>query len=144
MIGTIVRQCAKVDFYQGCCQRSASESVDGGVTIRKGSLIVFSRYSLHRHSGFWQEPEDFKPARFCPEHLENTRSTYASVPFGGGPRICIGIHFAMMELIVAVASIVQRFRVTIDSTDRHQMAARLTMHPKHGLKIRLRRATLEN
>lgn len=114
----------------------------GGVTIPKGSMIVFSRYSLHRHPSFWKSPDCFNPDRFAPEHEENKRSTHAYVPFGGGPRICIGINFAMLELLVIVASIAQRYRVLIDPGDRHAMSAKLTMRPKHGLRVRLQARSL--
>ncbi|SMP74915.1 Cytochrome P450 [Neorhodopirellula lusitana] len=109
----------------------------GGHRIPKGSMVVFSRYSLHRHSSFWNAPETFDPLRQNPEHPENTRSSYAQVPFGGGPRICIGLNFAIMELTVMLVVIARRYRVIVDSSDRHEMAAQLTMTPRHGLKVRL-------
>jgi cytochrome P450 len=107
----------------------------GGHKVPKGSLIVFSRYSLHRHPEFWKNSDCFLPDRFDPDALENPRSRYASIPFGGGPRICIGIHFATLELIVAVSMIAQRFRLAIDTSDRHAMSAKLTMTPSHGLRV---------
>ena len=68
--------------------RNVIEDVElGGARLKKGSLVAFSRYSLHRHADFWEDPEKFNPDRFEPEHEENSRSTYASVPFGGGPRL---------------------------------------------------------
>ncbi len=109
----------------------------GGAHIPKGSVVVFSRYSLHRHVGFWKEPERFDPERFRPEQEENKRSVYAHVPFGGGPRICIGVNFAMMELVVVLAVISQKYKVVLDATHRHDMAAHLTMTPKYGVKVRL-------
>ncbi|MEQ1824765.1 MAG: cytochrome P450 [Pirellula sp.] len=111
----------------------------GGVTIPKGSLVIFSRYSVHRNPKFWRSPDVFDPNRFQPGHEENARSTYASIPFGGGPRICIGIHFAAMELIVALAMIARRYRIRIATTDRHSMAAQLTMTPLHGLQVLVER-----
>jgi cytochrome P450 len=109
----------------------------GGARLPKGSLVAFSRYSLHRHPAFWQNPDQFNPERFYPDREENKRSTYAHVPFGGGPRICIGIHFAMMELVIILVSIAQRYKVVVDAQNRHQMAASLTMTQKYGLKVRL-------
>ena len=58
----------------------------GGHPIKKGSMVVFSRYSLHRHPEFWEEPDRFKPLRQDPDAAENPRASYAQVPFGGGPR----------------------------------------------------------
>lgn len=109
----------------------------GGVRLAAGSLVAFSRYSLHRHPQFWKDPEQFNPDRFEPGHEENRRSAYASVPFGGGPRVCIGIHFAMLELIVILTVLARRYRVIVDASDRHQMSANLTMLPKYGVRVRL-------
>lgn len=120
--------------------RNVAREVElGGVRLTPGSLVLFSRYSLHRHADFWQDPERFNPQRFEPGNEENRRSTYATVPFGGGPRICIGIHFAMLELVVLLATLAQRYRVVADASDRHQMGANLTMAPKYGLRVRLER-----
>lgn len=109
----------------------------GGVRIPQGSMVVFSRYSLQRHPDFWQCPDEFRPSRFDPERPENPEGSYAHIPFGSGPRVCIGRHFAMMELLVILVTVLQRYRVTVDSSDRHEMAARVTMVPKYGLKVRL-------
>ena len=111
----------------------------GGEQIPKGALVVFSRFSLHRHPRFWRDPNRFDPYRFAPDKEENKRTTHAYVPFGGGPRICIGIHFAMMELLVVVAMTLRRFRIIVGPKDRHEMAAKLTMHPRNGLVVRIER-----
>lgn len=111
----------------------------GGVPIAKGSVVVFSRYSLHRHPGFWESPDAFNPERFRPGAEENKRSTYAYVPFGGGPRICIGVHFALMELVVVLAVLARQTNVKLDTSHRHDMAANLTMTPKYGVRARLER-----
>ncbi len=112
------------------------ETALGGERLPAGSLVAFSRYSLHRHPDFWNDPERFDPERFRPGQEENRRSTYASVPFGGGPRICIGLHFAMLELVVVLALLARRHRLVVDASDRHEMAAALTMHPKYGVRVR--------
>ena len=109
----------------------------GGTTIPRGSIVAFSRYSLHRHPTFWKDADAFVPERQDPAKPEHTRSAYTQVPFGGGPRICIGINFAIMELMVILVVVSQRFRVRIAAEDRHEMAAHLTMTPKFGLKVNL-------
>lgn len=110
----------------------------GGVPVPQGAVVVFSRYSLHRHADFWKEPERFNPERFRPDHEENKRTAHAYIPFGGGPRICIGVHFAMMELMIVLATLARKYDVVVDASDRHEMAAYLTMTPKYGLKVRLK------
>jgi len=114
----------------------ASDGVElGGAALPRGSLVVFSRYSLHRHPGFWKDPNRFDPERFRPGREENPRSSHAYVPFGGGPRVCIGQQFAMMELVVIVAALAGRYHVRLDASHRHGMAAHLTMTPKYGVKV---------
>ena len=108
-----------------------------GVSIPQGSMVVFSRYSLQRHPDFWECPDEFRPSRFDPDLPENPETSHAHIPFGSGPRVCIGRHFAMMELITILTTVLQRYRVVVDASDRHVMAARVTMVPKHGLKVRL-------
>lgn len=111
----------------------------GGATIPKGSMVVFSRYSLQRHPAFWKAPDEFNPERFNPDNPENETTNFANVPFGGGPRICIGRHFSMMEMRIVVATLLQRYRVVVDSSDRHSMVAKMTMAPKYGVRVRLER-----
>ena len=119
--------------------RNAIHDVElGGHVIPKGSIVLFSRYSLHRHPKFWDRPEQFNPERQNPDHPENLRTTYAQVPFGGGPRFCLGFNFAIMELIVIVATICQRFDVVVAKEDRHVMNAKMTMFPKHGVRVVLK------
>lgn len=109
----------------------------GGSQLPRGAIVAFSRYSLHRHPQFWCEAERFDPERFAPEREENSRTSGAYVPFGYGPRLCIGLNFAMLELLVIVATVIQRYRVVRTKEDRHDMSARLTMTPRYGVKVRL-------
>ena len=118
--------------------RNVMQAVElGGAKLPKGAIVVFSRYSLHRHPQFWKDPQRFDPQRFEADHEENSRTSGAYVPFGYGPRLCIGLNFAMLELLVIVATVVQRYRVVVAESDRHQMAARLTMTPRYGVRVRL-------
>ena len=109
-----------------------------GVHLPAGSIIVMSRYSLHRHREYWRDADQFNPDRFEPNHEENARSSYAYIPFGGGPRICIGTHFAMMEMLVIMALIARRFEIKLSCEDRHEMAAATTMTPKFGVRVTAR------
>lgn len=116
--------------------RNAIDDVElGGHLVPKGSIVLFSRHALHRHPNFWNEPDRFDPLRQDPDNPEHPRTNYTQVPFGGGPRVCIGINFAIMELVVIVATICQRLNVTVAAEDRHEMGAKMTMFPKHGVKV---------
>jgi cytochrome P450 len=81
-----------------------------GYHIPAGTRVLYSIYLTHRHPAFWDRPDDFIPERFAPENKgEHPRPHYAYVPFGGGPRICIGMAFAQVEMRVVLARILQRF-----------------------------------
>ena len=119
--------------------RNVMQDVElGGEVIPKGSLVIFTRYTVHRHRDFWRQPDEFIPERQDPDQPENLRSTYAQLPFGGGPRICIGINFAVMELVLTVAAICQQFEVNVAKENNHVMAAKMTMFPRHGVKVQLK------
>jgi cytochrome P450 len=80
--------------------------------IPPGALIILSPYTIHRHPQFWQNPEAFDPARFSHEQ-EKSRPRFAYIPFGGGPRLCIGDQFAMIEAQLIMAMVTQRFRLEL-------------------------------
>jgi cytochrome P450 len=81
---------------------ASADDVIGEHRIRAGSTMLISPWVTHRYPGFWPDPERFNPDRFRPE-AESGRHRYAYIPFGGGARVCIGSHFAMLEVIAAVA-----------------------------------------
>lgn len=81
----------------------------GGCHVPAGTMITLSPYVTQRMEEFWPEPERFDPGRFAPEHASG-RAPYAWFPFGGGPRLCIGKPFAMMEAALLLSMAMQRFR----------------------------------
>ena len=106
-----------------------------GLKIPEGSTLLFSMYEIHRHKDLWEEPEKFKPERF--EDPKQYSSFY--FPFGAGPRMCIGNNFAMYEMILAVAELVLRYRITSDSAPI-QIRPLITLKPREAiLKFELRK-----
>ena len=77
-----------------------------GVHVRAGTICIIPIYAIHRHQCSWAQPDKFDPTRFD-ENRSKKPSKYQYLPFGAGPRICIGASFAMMEMIVMIASFVQ-------------------------------------
>jgi cytochrome P450 len=108
----------------------------GGYRVPAGALVSISQFATHRHPQFWKHPETFDPARFTPER-ETARHPYAYFPFGGGPRACIGSHFAMLEAKIAVAVLLQRFRVRSEQSDLPLDTAGITLRPKGAVPIHL-------
>ncbi|HHZ10749.1 MAG TPA: cytochrome P450 [Rhizobiales bacterium] len=87
----------------------AADTIDGRA-VTPGTIIVISPWLIHRHRTLWTEPDLFDPGRFLPGARERI-DRFAFLPFGAGPRICVGQGFAMQEMMIAVASIARRFRL---------------------------------
>lgn len=93
--------------------REAAEDVEiGGWHVPKGAQILTSQWVVHRDPRWFPNPEGFDPDRWTPERAKEI-PRYAYFPFGGGPRICIGNHFAMLEATLMLAILVQRFRLEL-------------------------------
>jgi len=99
------------------------------VTLPKGSNITIFVYGIHRNPNYWKNPQQFIPERFTKEAIA-ARPKYAYMPFGGGPRLCIGNSFAMMEMQLAVAMIAQRFQFKYASDKAVGTDAFVTLRPK--------------
>jgi cytochrome P450 len=112
-----------------------TENEIGGYLIPAGSYVVVSQFATHRHPQFWEEAEAFDPSRFTPER-EGARHPHAYFPFGGGPRGCIGSHFAMLEAIIAVALLLQRFQIHSQLQAVPLDTEGITLRPRGAVPIR--------
>lgn len=109
----------------------------GDRRVEKGTVILIPVYALHRHAKLWDNPDAFDPDRFAPEKgLEKRRFAY--MPFGAGPRICIGMQFALMEAVAILATLVRGARVTPDPDHRIRPLLRITMRPEGGMPMRVK------
>lgn len=113
-----------------------------GYSIPKGTEVTVFSYFIHRDPRFWSEPERFMPERFSPEN-EKHIPRYAYLPFGGGPRICIGNSFASMEARLLLATIAQRFQLRLKPGFQVEFDPLITLRPKHGLMMTLAERTPE-
>lgn len=102
------------------------------------AIVAVSPWVLHRHPALWPEPSRFDPDRFAPERAEG-RHKHAYLPFGAGPRICIGNAFALMEAKIILATMIQRYAVEVTRPDRVVPDPKVTLRPKDGMPGRLRR-----
>lgn len=103
------------------------------ITIPRGDTVLISPWVLHRHKHFWREPDLFDPLRFTGEEAaERPRQIYK--PFGGGPRICIGMSFALMEAVLILGTYVQRARVRVTNADKVMPQARIVLRPNTPLQ----------
>lgn len=121
--------------------RNATQATKlNGQLIPAGSMVVFSRYALHRNSKIWKNPDKFEPSRFLSENSDQSKAHKASgayIPFSSGPRVCIGRHFAMTELIVILVNILQNFCVSVSAKNNFKVSTNLTMELKDGLQVNI-------
>lgn len=108
-----------------------------GCKIPVGSQLITSQWIVHRDARWYPEPERFDPDRWSADRAKEI-PRYAYFPFGGGPRVCIGNHFAMMEATLLLAMIVQRFHVELLPGERLELAPAVTLRQKGpGLRVRI-------
>ena len=108
----------------------------GDLVIPGGTLVMISPWVLHRHTKLWKEPDAFNPSRFLGEVPLAHR--YAYLPFGAGPRVCIGAQLALTEACLVLAAIIQRFDVTLADTTPIMPVAVIVTKPDHAALFRLR------
>jgi cytochrome P450 len=123
--------------------RFAKEDVDlQGYTVPEGSRVMVSMYLSHRDEAVWQDPESFCPHRFDRSRgveSETRRPSLSYVPFGGGPRNCIGATFAQIEGKVVLARILQRFELRLLPNQKVRPNMGATLEPRPGVKMAVKR-----
>ncbi len=122
-----------------CFDREAAADDElAGYPVPAGSVVAICPYLLHRHPDHWPNPEGFDPDRFLPEPVA-ARARCAFLPFGAGPRQCVGERFAMMEAKLVVAMVVQRYRLELEPHQTLAFDPSVTLRPRDGVRVRLRR-----
>jgi len=120
-------------------ERIAKSSVEiNGVTIPKGTCVAVPVYAVHRDPSLWPEPEAFKPERFSKENKDNI-DPYAYLPFGAGPRNCIGMRFAILSMKLAVVELIQNFTIVTckETVIPIELSADGFTSPKDPIKLKL-------
>ncbi len=120
----------------GISRQAIGDDTIGGYHIRANAPVSMSPFVTHRHPEFWDDPERFDPERFTPERVA-ARHRFAYLPFSGGPRLCIGNEFALMEGTIVLAMLVQRYRLARASEGPVGYEATLTLRPKGGMPMTL-------
>ena len=109
-----------------------------GERIRAGTIVVIAPYVLHRHRALWTKPASFDPSRFLGRAREAI-DRYSYLPFGVGPRICIGATFAIQEASIIVAAIMRHFTLEMAPGHVAWPVLKVTLRPKDGLPMMIRR-----
>jgi cytochrome P450 len=109
----------------------------GALNLARRTIVMIAPWVLHRHHAYWNDPAAFVPERFMPNAPPPPR--FAFMPFGAGPRICVGAQFAMAEAMLVLASLVQRFHIALDDPRPVMPIAVVTTQPDHAPLFRFTR-----
>lgn len=117
-------------------RKAIDDDVIGGFHVDAGTLVIMSPYALHRRQDIWRDSERFDPDRFV-SALVAERDPFAYLPFSGGPRVCIGRPFAIIETKLILAMLLRRFEVELLVDEEIEPEALVTLRPRQGLAVRL-------
>ena len=112
-------------------RRAIADDAVGPYPIRAGTVVMISSWVTHRHPDFWDDPETFDPGRFLPG-APRPRHRFAYLPFGGGPRVCIGGGFALLEARLLLATLAQRYELE-RVPGPLELDPNVTLRPRRGL-----------
>jgi cytochrome P450 len=119
--------------------RLAIEDVEiGGYKIPRGSSAGVSPWVTHHDARFFPEPDRFLPERWT-EEFQKQLPRFAYFPFGGGPRMCVGAQFALMEAALILATMAQRYRMRIVPGHPVELFPSITLRPKYGIRVTVER-----
>lgn len=104
------------------------------ITLPKGESVLVMPWTLHRHNLYWEKPRHFMPQRFLPENRDKIQR-FQYLPFGAGPRICIGATFALQEAVIALAVLMKRYRFDVNANTKAWPVQRLTTQPLNGIAM---------
>ena len=119
-------------------RQAAADVAVGGYRIPEGTIVTLPQFRLHVDPRFWDAPDEFRPERWTDE-MEADLPDYAYFPFGGGPRHCIGMRFAMTELKHLVPTIAQRVDFDLLSDPEPERQASVTLRPADPVEMRVRK-----
>ncbi len=117
-------------------REAARDCTLGNYPIKKGTSVMVSQWVMHRDERYFSDPLQFKPERWTVEFAESIPK-FAYFPFGGGPRICIGNAFAMLEAVLILAAIVQRFELKTEPDLQIKLDPAVTLKPVGGIQMTL-------
>jgi cytochrome P450 len=110
----------------------------GGREVPVGTLVIMSPWLVHRHPERWPEPEAFRPERFLGDASVAAVLERGYLPFGAGPRLCIGREFALGEMVIVLSRLLRRHRLSVpEGWARPRVEARVALHPHAGMPLLL-------
>ena len=122
----------------GFSRQALADDTIGGFPLPRGWLAFVIPYVLHRLPAYWKDPQTFDPERFSPERSAD-RPKFVYLPFGAGPRQCIGNQFALIEAQLSVATLAQRYRLQLVKGHRVEAWPLITLRPRYGMPMVIER-----
>jgi cytochrome P450 len=116
-------------------RQARRDDVMGDRHIAKDTIILVVPWLLHRHKAYWDKPDHFIPERFLPDQPRPDKFIY--IPFSVGRRVCLGLRFGLVEGILCLATLAQRFTAEVQKNHKVEIECRLTLRPQQGLPMRL-------
>jgi cytochrome P450 len=120
----------------GFGRQAIAECEIGGYAIPAGTTIIISPWVLHRDPRYFEHPDEFRPERWNGDFARQL-PRFAYIPFGGGPRICIGNRFAMMEAVLILATVAQRYQLQLQDSRPVVPLPSITLRPQGGVPLKL-------
>lgn len=121
----------------GIERRATEADTLGGYEVPAGTSVWLPLLLLHRHPRYWANPEGFDPDRFLPD-VASTRPAHAYLPFGAGPRMCIGASFASMEAVLAIATLVRKYDLELLEGIDIRPVAGMVYRPETSVEMRVK------
>ncbi|MEM8555060.1 MAG: cytochrome P450 [Pseudomonadota bacterium] len=133
--GQIIEESLRLYPPAGLLSRTATKpDTLAGKPVKPGMTVMLPIYAIHRHTELWDDPNGFNPDRFAPEAVAK-RHKFAFLPFGAGPRICIGYAFAMWEAQVILATLLARYRFSLPQGFEPDPRMWFTLRPHTGMPL---------
>jgi cytochrome P450 len=131
----VVEEALRLFPPAGFLTRTAAEDDElAGRPVRAGQSVILPIYALHRHEALWERPTAIDPDRFAPERSSG-RHRFAYLPFGAGPRVCIGASLALLEATLILATLVAELRFAAPQGARPKPAMWFTLRPEGGIPL---------
>jgi cytochrome P450 len=106
----------------------------GDIAIPRGSTVIVYVYGAHHAPGYWESPESFDPERFI-KGSEKLRTPFTYLPFGGGPRVCIGNHYAMLQILMILSNLLRQYDFQLTPGQTIEARPMVILRPKHGIRM---------
>jgi cytochrome P450 len=113
----------------------------GDVVIPRGSTVIVYVYGAHHATDHWQSPETFDPERFI-KGSEKLRTPFTYLPFGGGPRVCIGNHYAMLQILMILSDLLRKYDLHLTPGQSIEARPMVILRPRHGIRMTFTRASV--